>query len=112
MQVNGMNAETIQASMNHESLCKKLCISISAAIHLAFAGCVGLIYIYWLFDVDSIQDAYKNDIKHCTATFDNKLENCDGIIIYDIIPMFVYQDTKGTDAAALSLQDTYWTDFS
>ena len=47
MQVNGMSVESLQASMQHETQCKKCCIAIGSAIHLAFAGIVGLIFAIW-----------------------------------------------------------------
>ena len=51
-----MSAETIQASMKHESQCKKCCIAISSAIHLAFAAAVGLVFCLWWKNVNNINN--------------------------------------------------------
>ena len=36
--------ETMKGGMEHESTAKKFCIAIGSAIHLAFAGGVGIVF--------------------------------------------------------------------
>ena len=56
MQVNGYSKEMLEESMKNESACKKLCIAISSAAHLALAAIVGIIFAVWWANANSFQD--------------------------------------------------------
>ena len=94
MQVSGMSAETIQASMKHESQCKKLCIAISSAIHLVFAGVVGIIWALWWRNVNELQNAAE------TVNPDIAYN------VYDAAPFTLWKLTP------VNKQATGWTDYS
>ena len=79
-----MSAESLQASMQHESQCKKCCIAIGSIVHVVFFGCIGLVYCLWWRNADNIQSWFDSN---CT-------ENCD-INLYDIGPLIYYDDADG-----------------
>ena len=79
-----MSAETLQASMKHESQCKKCCIAIGSIVHLLFAGCVGLVYCLWWRNVNQIQSWA---MENCTGS-----ECDDPPTLYDIGPLTYFAD--------------------
>ena len=46
----------MEESMKNESTCKKLCIAIGSAVHLAFAAIVGIIFAVWWANSNSMQN--------------------------------------------------------
>ena len=50
--------DALEQTMRNETAGKKLCLAISAAIHVGFAGIVGIILCAWWGNQKSIADEY------------------------------------------------------
>ena len=98
-----MSAETLQASMKHESQCKKCCIAIGSIVHLLFAGCVGLVYCLWWRNVDQIQSAAMDG---CSGSA------CDDLpTFYDVGPL-VYYSSGSTYFSDYAQATSYFVDLT
>ena len=78
MQVNGYSKEMLEQSMENESTCKKLCIAIGSAIHLAFAAIVGIIFAVWWANANDINGKYED------------YADQDDVNAYDYLPAYYY----------------------
>ena len=58
MQVTGFTKETMEESISNETMGKKCCIAVNSAIHLIFAGIVGIILCAWWGNQKSIAGVY------------------------------------------------------
>ena len=105
MQVNGYSKEMLEESMKNESACKKLCIAIGSAIHLAFAGIVGIIFAVWLANANNI-----NSVPEAFG-YDGDTN------IYNALPaIYIYEQESHPDVYDYYSEDnwsdaqSYWTD--
>ena len=79
MQVTGLSKDAMREAMDRETMGKKCCIAINSAIHLVFAGVVGVVFVVWWKNMNHIDsDDY--------STLDNQSGNA-----YDLLPLIYAQ---------------------
>ena len=106
MQINGMSAESLQASMAHETQCKKCCIAIGSIVHLVFAGVIGLIYALWWANANSLQSHYN----YICVEAGGSEDECDTnqATLYVVGPLLYFIASFDSQ----KLQNELWTDWS
>ena len=79
-----MSVEAMQASIDHETQCKKCCIAFGSMVHLAFAGAIGIIFALWWSNANQ-WNAIKNE--YCER------DSCDAMI-YNMGPLIYWYSDK------------------